>query len=308
VALMVWLGPQPRQGLWRHPGFVSAAAIAWILASTAWRGHAALTRQFGQRTAWVVTGTLSAFAALQAVRVVHALTSTASVPMHQAHAANLTLVYSMLIAAAVLNMVHLFLMVLRLLRRLTDLVDRDALTGLLNRRAVEQALAQQWADWRRSGRPFAVISLDLDHFKQVNDRWGHSAGDEVLRATAAVLQRGVREVDLVARVGGEEFLILLPGHAAASARVSAERLRDQLAQAEISLPGGAALRVTCSAGVAEVGADDAAPEQLLQRADRALYQAKRDGRDRVVSAVPDGTVSVNVTVNVSLTEPTPSRA
>ncbi|BDI04528.1 GGDEF domain-containing protein [Sphaerotilus microaerophilus] len=289
--LVVWLGPQPRQGFWLHPGFVCAGAIGWLLLANARRSHAALKMQFGERTAWVVSATLSALALLQVVRAVQGLTSSTPVPMHQTHAANVALVFAMLVSSAVLNMVYLFLMVLRLLRRLTHLVDHDALTGLLNRRSIERALVRAWVGWRRSGRTFAVVSIDLDHFKQVNDRWGHPAGDEVLRACAELLQRGVRQVDQVGRVGGEEFLILLLDSDEAQAMATAERLRSQLACTDIRTHG-ALLRVTCSMGVAVADAGDAEPDQMVQRSDAALYQAKHDGRDRVVSGALVATIPV----------------
>lgn len=282
AAVAVWLGPRPAEGVaWRHPGFVTAAGIAWILSRTAWVQWASLNAQFGRRAAVVVSGTHAAFGLLQWARSLHGLLSSDPVPMHSQHAANELLVYALLVSAAVLNFVYLFLMVLRLTGRLTHLVEHDALTGLLNRRAMQDALAEQWSHWLRRREPFAVVSVDLDHFKQINDLWGHPAGDEVLRVTAALLVTGARSVDRVGRMGGEEFLLLLPGCRAEDAPLAAERLRQILATTPVELHGIGEVRVTGSLGVAAIEAGDLSPDEILQRADAALYAAKRAGRNRV---------------------------
>ncbi len=281
--VMVWLGPQPQDGVaWRHPGFVTAGAVAWVLSRTAWLQRAALREQFGSRTAAVVSGTLAAFALLQWARSIYGLSSASAPPMNSAHAANAMLVYATLVTVAVLNFIYLFLMVLRLTGRLTHLVEHDVLTGLLNRRAMQHELAIHWDLWRQRQEPFAVVSVDLDHFKQINDRWGHGAGDEVLRVTAGRLSAAARSAtDRVGRMGGEEFLVLLPGCLAEASSPAAERLRRALEASAVALPGGDTIRVTASLGVAAIRAGDRTPEEILQRADAALYAAKRAGRNRV---------------------------
>jgi len=278
----VWFGPRPESGvIWQHPGFLTAAGIAWILSRTAWGQWTLLRAQFGWRTALVVSGTHATFAALQWARSLFGLLSSDPVPLHSAHVANELLVYALLVSSAVLNFVYLFLMVMRLTGRLTHLVEHDVLTGLFNRRAMQDALAEQWVHWLRRREPFAVVSIDLDHFKQINDRWGHPAGDEVLRATAALLVTGARTVDRVGRMGGEEFLLLLPGCQPEDAPLAAERLRQTLAAASLELRGIGEVRITASLGVAAVEAGDLSPDEILQRADAALYAAKRAGRNRV---------------------------
>ena len=165
---------------------------------------------------------------------------------------------------------------------------RDALTGLWNRAYAEPHLARLAESAAAARQPLAVLMLDLDHFKAVNDRWGHPAGDAVLAEVARRLGTGLRVADLLARFGGEEFLIALPGAAPAQARAVAERLCAAVAAAPVRLPDGGALGVTVSIGVAQM-APGAAPDgpalarRLVAAADRALYRSKADGRARVTA-------------------------
>ena len=151
----------------------------------------------------------------------------------------------------------------------------DALTSLLNRRSFDEI-----ADGAPPARPLAAILADLDHFKAINDRFGHAAGDKVLRAFAAILRQSVRHDDMVSRIGGEEFVILLPGTELAAARLLAERIRGQVAAARLpALPAGHA--VTASFGVAAQRPGETV-RALVARADRSLYAAKQAGRNRVM--------------------------
>lgn len=161
--------------------------------------------------------------------------------------------------------------------------SRDALTGLANRRVVwEQGLARA-ALAARHHRPLAVLMIDVDHFKKVNDGWGHAAGDAVLQAVARVLEQAAAPGDLVGRVGGEEFLVL-PAQAASAAAL-AERLRAAVAALEVEVEGADPLRCTISLGHAETP-DGCEPwQRLVTEADRALYAAKQGGRNRVLSVV-----------------------
>jgi diguanylate cyclase (GGDEF)-like protein len=159
----------------------------------------------------------------------------------------------------------------------------DPLTGLSRRHVLEEALLREAERLRRTGGSVALVVLDLDHFKQVNDTYGHRTGDEVLARMGTLLRRTSRNIDLPARMGGEEFAVLLYDSGLEGARVYAERLRSYLGQLEVPVPGGM-LRVTASMGVA-AGGDLLDGDALLDAADRALYQAKREGRDRVVSVV-----------------------
>ena len=159
----------------------------------------------------------------------------------------------------------------------------DALTGVANRRAITDTLAQEYTRARRRGEGMAVIMLDLDFFKQVNDRFGHAAGDDVLRLAASVLIQSVREVDRVGRLGGEEFMVLLPGADSVAAMAVAQRCREHIEAAAIDVGRGEPLRVTASLGVfAGAAAQVSAPERYMALADDALYQAKAAGRNQVV--------------------------
>jgi diguanylate cyclase (GGDEF)-like protein len=168
--------------------------------------------------------------------------------------------------------------------RLHRLVERqalvDGLTGVANRRRCEEALNAEVARAERLGTPLSLVLADLDDFKAVNDLHGHATGDEVLRSFAAVLRATVRESDVAGRWGGEEFMLLLPGADGAGAAQLADRIRLALAAHPVTDAEGATFGVSCSFGVAEhrPGTD---PGALFASADRALYRAKRAGKDRV---------------------------
>lgn len=192
-----------------------------------------------------------------------------------------------LIAAkgAMEDQVRLRTLELQAANRALDLQARtDALTGLLNRRGFDSRMEFALALARRSGRPLSVVSLDVDHFKGVNDRFGHEAGDEVLRRLAQTLQQRLRASDVIARLGGEEFAVVLPDTAAEDARAIAQSIVDGMAAQEDPLVG----RITVSAGIASLrDAPDSALE-LLRRSDAALYAAKGQGRNRVCAEPEPG--------------------
>ncbi len=169
-----------------------------------------------------------------------------------------------------------------LLTRLAGEARIDRLTGLLNRRGFEERASLELAHARRSGHSIAIAAFDIDHFKQINDEWGHQTGDLVLARVGAALATLSREVDVTARVGGEEFVVLLPAGDSADADAFTERIRLTLAAGGAS--GLPAVRV--SAGVA-VAVAPGSIEPLLRRADHALYAAKRAGRDRTVIFEPE---------------------
>ncbi|HTJ79420.1 MAG TPA: GGDEF domain-containing response regulator [Rariglobus sp.] len=170
------------------------------------------------------------------------------------------------------------------LRQLKQLATRDELTGLLNRREFDRMLAEEMERARRFGRSLALVMCDLDHFKSVNDAHGHPAGDAVLKVAATTLLAGVRSIDRVARVGGEEFALLLMETTAAEAVGMAERMVAAMRAQRIVVADGAELTVTLSAGVAIFPVHGAEPAALIKAADKALYAAKHAGRDRATSA------------------------
>ena len=166
----------------------------------------------------------------------------------------------------------------------------DVLTGLYNRRYLQHRLGDELARARRSGRPLACIIFDVDHFKPINDRWGHPAGDRVLAQIAHLIREECRASDIAIRYGGEEFTVLLPATGITAAMQVADRTRRVVSAGEFVLPGGRSVRLTISAGVSctRPGQDDTdlknLGERLIAEADVQLYRAKSEGRDRVCGA------------------------
>lgn len=159
----------------------------------------------------------------------------------------------------------------------------DPLTGLYNRRYLDDRLSTESTRAKRTGEPLSLIACDIDHFKQINDTRGHTAGDQALIAIANVLREAARTSDIVARTGGEEFVVLAPDASADDATELAERLRQQVAGSR-PVVGGRPLAVTASFGVAQV---TGSASQLLELADSALYHAKEQGRNCVVKAIQE---------------------
>jgi diguanylate cyclase (GGDEF)-like protein len=171
-----------------------------------------------------------------------------------------------------------------------DMLERlaclDGMTGLNNRRHFSALAAMEWSRFKRYGRPLALLMLDIDFFKSINDRYGHDVGDQVIRAVADILQKQKRSSDVVGRMGGEEFALLLPEASVESAAAAAERLRRLVAEYPIVV-GEDRIPVTLSAGVAACHVGTSGIEQLLKEADIALYEAKRTGRNRVCCFAPE---------------------
>ncbi len=159
----------------------------------------------------------------------------------------------------------------------------DVLTGISNRRHFFEMAERELMRARRSEKPLALLMLDIDHFKKINDKCGHGAGDEVLKSLCLTSQGMIRNIDVFGRIGGEEFAIVLPETNLEQARTVAERLRDKLSETYIELAGGERVPFTVSIGVSALNEDDNSIESLLKRADVAMYKAKRYGRNRVYS-------------------------
>jgi diguanylate cyclase (GGDEF)-like protein len=187
------------------------------------------------------------------------------------------------VLAILANQAGATLSLIRDKERQTQLAVLDALTGLYNRRAFNDALVQSVGREDRQGGHFALLILDLDHFKKLNDTYGHPAGDAALRSTAEILKRHLRKGDEAARYGGEEFVMILPSATEDGARHLAERIRAAIAKHRVVFEG-ATIQLTASFGLAVWPGDGKSPEALLGAADRALYAAKQAGRNRVVAA------------------------
>lgn len=179
----------------------------------------------------------------------------------------------------------------RLTAELQDKAAHDALTGLLNRGTVVDRLSSLLALARRTQQPLGTILIDIDHFKSINDSYGHLAGDEVLREVARRLQVLARSAETVGRYGGEEFLVVLYPCDENDIARAAERFRVGVAEAPFALPGGEAIRIALTISLGSVttrAPAEVSPEALLCQADAALYRSKRDGRNRVTASCAAG--------------------
>jgi diguanylate cyclase (GGDEF)-like protein len=205
-------------------------------------------------------------------------------------ALNLRTAFLAVALAMTLHATLVGLVVARLVSELQRLSRHDALTGLLNRRAMEEALEAQLSRSRRTQEPFVVMMLDLDHFKHINDRHGHPVGDRALKHAAGLLQSAMRTTDSLGRFGGEEFVLLLPNTPIEQAEAVAEKVRHLFESSPVENES-APIALSASIGVARWrnSADDIS--RLLSRADAALFQAKVQGRNRVVTAMDAAAVA-----------------
>lgn len=192
---------------------------------------------------------------------------------------------SAFIATAVLVSVYAFIFATQTeqqRQRLQTQAERDPLTGVGNRRLLESSLPEIAGQGKTGALPHSVALLDLDRFKRVNDEFGHAAGDRVLQDLAGILEQSTRGQDRLFRIGGEEFVLLMPETTIEGAQVVAEKIR-QRTQSRLSSPGGS---VTVSIGIAEIDPADTDWDHWLEKADRALYEAKRSGRNRIQAWKP----------------------
>jgi diguanylate cyclase (GGDEF)-like protein len=263
---------------------VISAVLAALSAATAWDVHRGTRRQFELRYGVLLALPLLLGAAVFGARSLRAIVSpqtiVAEVTANSALNIGSAVVY--MIVALVFQLTLVTLVVSRLVSELKRASRHDPLTGLLNRRAIDEALAAEVQRARRLGAPFSVLMLDVDHFKPINDTHGHAAGDRALQHLATLLSSQMRDIDRVGRYGGEEFVVLLPGTPQEQAHGLAQRLCEKVA----ALPPmwrDAPLPVTVSIGVAEWLGDSGGLPALMARADAALYRAKEDGRNRVVT-------------------------
>ena len=164
--------------------------------------------------------------------------------------------------------------------QLERLANIDSLTGLLNRRAILNKLDEYIANTRRYEDNLSVLMLDIDHFKRINDKYGHVTGDDVLERVASLLQKRIRDTDTAGRYGGEEFLITLPKTDLSSALIVAERIRRSIKVTKMKNPTGKVFLITISQGL-EIYQPGDDIHSLISRVDSLLYQAKRNGRDRI---------------------------
>jgi diguanylate cyclase (GGDEF)-like protein len=188
------------------------------------------------------------------------------------------------LAMAVAEHIALALTNLKMRESLRSLSIRDPLTGLFNRRHMEESLARELRRAERMGTPVGIIMLDIDHFKQFNDTYGHDAGDALLRDFGHYLLHGARGGDIACRYGGEEFTLILPGASLEDTRKRAEQFCEGVRSRHFAASGTKATPITISLGVAVFPEHGSTTDTILKAADAALYEAKYQGRDRVVAA------------------------
>jgi diguanylate cyclase (GGDEF)-like protein len=261
----------------------TSSLIAWTLLRCAHESRRALRAVNDGAGARVVALPLALLGAVYALRVaLGALRpDLAARPLHEDNAFNGAVIVSFMVVGLLINLVLAYLVANRLVRRLHQLSIRDPLTGLLNRRGLAPRLVREATRWRRKQVAYAVLVIDVDHFKAVNDRHGHAAGDSVLVRLAEVLGQVARDVDTVARLGGEEFCLLLPDTEIVRAHQVGERICKLVRGTAWPVPAADGGGLTVSIGVAVVAGDDG-PHRVLARADAALLLAKQGGRDRAV--------------------------
>jgi diguanylate cyclase (GGDEF)-like protein len=281
VLLLVWL-EAPRGALI----IAGSGLMAYTLLRTVLDIQLGLRDEFGRWAALACSLPLLGIGAGMAVRVLSVLVSgTLDAPsLTEGGGLSTALVLAFLALGLLMNVGMTAMVVMRLINKLHHLSQHDALTQLVNRRVLEQSLALERERLQRHGRPFALLSVDIDHFKSVNDQHGHAAGDAVLVGVAAVLKREARVGDTVARMGGEEFALLLPDTGSAGAAKLADRLRRAVAEAPHPV-GKSSLKVTVSVGLSVAHDGREAGAALWRRVDAALYRAKAAGRNRVETAV-----------------------
>jgi diguanylate cyclase (GGDEF)-like protein len=164
---------------------------------------------------------------------------------------------------------------------INELAEHDWLTGIYNRRRFMELGEAELARFLRYGRSFTVIMIDLDHFKKVNDSYGHQVGDKVLKESVNVMSAGLRSVDIMGRLGGEEFAVVMPETDLDDGRAAGQRLQTAVGGLEVMTDHGDKVKITVSIGVAEAAKDDGSLDKVIRRADIAMYKAKELGRNRV---------------------------
>lgn len=261
---------------------LGSACVTGVLLRGLWIGVQPAQVEFGRFVGLLMGGPLLVTALLFASRVVTAAwryPPESELLLSAPTIANVVGLIALTTLLALFNLALIFVSVTRLVRRLHHLSRHDGLTGLLNRRALLTTLASEQARVRRGAPPWALLLIDVDHFKRVNDQHGHAVGDQVLSRIAQVLRQSAREVDTVARMGGEEFCVLAPMTPMHGAALLAERLRQAV---ETSAKDASDVAVTISIGVtlAQQGVTEPA-DVAVARADVALYRAKAAGRNRV---------------------------
>lgn len=277
----LWLWPSHADAPWRVATISALSCLCCLWTALVIFRH--MRREIA-RSRWMALFTLPSLlgAVVLAHRAVLALLEPERLVQASIAGTSISLTSAMLwvLLSLSLELTLFGLVIVKLGGQLRRAARHDRLTGLLNRHAMDDMLTQERQRAQRMSKPFSALMVDIDHFKQVNDRLGHAAGDHTLRTVAQHLRRHLRATDVVSRWGGEEFLVLLPVTSRAEASHLAEKLCDSVRRLPIPW-GGEDLCCTVSIGVAQWRAAGDTSDALLVRADQALYCAKNGGRDRV---------------------------
>ena len=287
------LGLDPQFGAWRV--MLISGALSALCLSVAWDMQREARARMELRWGVVLAVPLLAGGLIFGLRAARALVSPGTIVAEVTadSGLNVAAAFGYLVIALVFQLTLVALVVTRGVVELRRSSRYDALTGLLNRRALQEALEDQVQRSRRLGDTFSVVMLDADHFKAINDVQGHAAGDRALQHLGTLLAAQMRDIDRVGRWGGEEFVVLLPGASLAQARDAAERLRDKVQALPLRWQDQA-VPLTLSAGVSQWNAAGDELGALLGRADAALYRAKAAGRNRVESELLPGPPRVSM--------------
>ena len=264
--------------------FSANAALSFVMLTQ--DNYYAIRRDTGNRVAIAMVVPLIAMAIIFMIRFFIALLSPSETPrfiaMHTIEAIPVLWFYVFL--ALLINILMIGNAMTRLVSKIRMLAEKDQLTGLWNRRAMQKRLTTTHQRWQKNAEPYSVILLDLDHFKHINDHYGHDVGDLALLTAARLFHSVLREHDVLCRHGGEEFLVLLPATSAPSARAVADKLHRVLRENPINWQDKK-VQLCASVGYATIY-QGCQPDKLLIEADHAMYQAKSEGRDRICQAFP----------------------
>lgn len=259
--------------------FGTALGMAWLITRALMTAQPFMTKEFGSKVAWLFNAPAFLFAIIFAYRAY--LVSDGQPFLFDINSGRINSVYFLLLIMLVSGFTHItyvILIVQRLILSLERQSRHDELTDLPNRRSANEILTTLRELLARHATPFSVIMVDIDDFKSINDRFGHSQGDEVLRIVAETLRSSLRKTDFVARVGGEEFLVILPMTSIELAISIAEKLRQKVEQTPLQISG---LNITISLGVSMCRKEDTSYDSVVIRADQALYRSKTSGRNQV---------------------------
>lgn len=271
----------------RLVAIVGSAAVALLFLRMAGEMYRGMRAESGRLTAWLCSAPTLVIGLLFAVRAVVTWLRgpEAEGSLSVQSTANVITSFAMMVFGLIVNAQMVAITIIRLITRLRHQSEHDPLTNLLNRRAMQRLIDDESRRQVRYGGSFALLSVDVDHFKRVNDHFGHGVGDEVLKRVAEVMRHNCRETDRLARMGGEEFWVLLTGSRAEAAVALGERLLAAVRELDLG-DVATGLRVTISIGHADARPQTEPLELLLRRLDVALYAAKSGGRDRLVQAEP----------------------